>query len=102
MQTQINTNTHAHRNTNVQRSIQSHHGKNDSISYREIHNSYKKREVGGIEDLRKVSTVPEGVDITCLLCYLNTQLGDDEKLTAERIAELSKTDLSEVQVADFG
>ena len=97
-----NRNTHAHRNTDANHNTQSKRSSNAHPSYREVHNSYKKQEIGGIEDLREVSMIRQGVNITCLVCYLNSQLGEDEKLTAARLVELGLSDINDVPMADFG
>jgi len=102
MQNQVNINVQTQHNTHNYRNTKANRNTNSHQSYREIHNSYKKYEVGGVKDLRMVSMIPQGADITCLVCYLNAQLGDQEKLTAARLVELGITDINDVPVADFG
>jgi len=90
MQNQVNLSIQTQRYYQTGRTTQVRQRTDTHPSYRDIHNLHKKKEIGGIEDLREVSMIRQGVNIKCLVCYLNARLEDHEKLTPERIAELSK------------
>ena len=106
MHNQINCTNQTQRTYQTRQNGQTNRIPQENRSYKEIHNSYKKQEIGGPEDLRLVSDMRTGgvfTNVTCLITYLNAQLGEHEKLTPERIAELSKKpeDLEDVSYAMF-
>jgi len=104
MQAQVNNSTQMHLTTNTHRNKQAHRNTNEHQSYREIHNSHKKQEIGGIEDIRKVSDLREGVvisDVICIVNYLKVQNADRIDFCMERLSELGITDIDDVKLAMF-
>jgi len=82
--------------TVFQHYVEKHCSEKDRIYKKEMTTQEKQDTTitGGNDDLRLVSSLRTGgifTNVTCLMTYLNAQLGEHEKLTAERIAELSKS-----------